>query len=161
MSNKKIISAKQYRNVEKSSNIKKAADLFVDELIDICAHAIEHHNLIIKIRHREITAPLANVPRDVLLYGHRASKTDWTARTRLTAEQLGGDDVPTPFTRAQQILWESGWYLIEISDPSVEMENNGKIHYNVVFRLYNKRPENKYFDKRGVLWHNNNMFSDE
>lgn len=160
MSTKKIILAKEYSKIDKSSKINKAADLFVEELIDICAYAIEQHNLVIKIRRNEIMAPLADVPRDVLLYGHRASKTDWTKRTPLTVEQLG-DDVPTPFVRVQQFLWDSGWYLIEISDPDVEINNYGKAQYNVVLRLYNKRPDNKYFDKRGVLWHNNNLFSNE
>lgn len=136
-----------------SDRIVTASAVFVEQLLELCADAIENQHLRIIIKRNILEQYVAGVPGDVLLYGHRGDT--WTEREPLAElEEM-------PFVTVQRRMKEKGWYLIEISDPEREKQGlSGKVYNNAVFQLYPRQPSNDdpYFNCEGVLWHGNNMF---
>lgn len=133
--------------------MKNAALVFIEEIVDICQAAIEHKKFTLSMTQKMFKEQTGGVPRDVLLYGHRAAQTsDWTERTEIRELK------EMPFVTAQKLIYkEKGWYLYEISDPQYHYGNKAPRN-NIVWRLSPTLPSDEYFNKKGKCWHNNNLF---
>ncbi|CAH6421002.1 Hypothetical protein KVN_LOCUS98 [uncultured virus] len=140
---KKDIEINEIKTI-KIKKITECSEAYFNIIIKFCAVGIDKlkngTNKSIKISELNGDHIFNGIPSHVLHYGHYKGKNNFTSRKE-------DFECERPFIRAQKILLEKGYYLLDESDPSVG--------FKMIIKLYCEKPND--LQTRKSLWHGLNL----